>query len=419
MGSAIRIAHLSDLHIGYKSGRRSNDRHVNIRVQDGYNLLSTIVSQVIESDVDLVVIAGDMFHTPKPSIMDICVVQDELRRFARASIPVYLLAGNHEAVDDVSEVASSRVLHDPDRSIFSHIEPYAVHEVADGVFLHMVSHHMYMDQGATMKDVRAVPGAVNIFTTHGSVIDPVMKIRLHTEQSPREIVIPDGLLIDQGWSAAMLGHIHERSEVHPSYGRNVYYNGSSLRRGFADKDNGRGRGWTLWEFDASGLVSSRTPVSLAQRPQFDFSPIDASGLTASQLTDLVVENLRSTQAHGTSFDERDAPIIRQRVTGVSLAQMGALDSNLINEESAHALAWSLVPSYAATDTPKGSTNADAEPSAGTAPRASGLVPAFDDWSATAPSVSQVAEEMREAVLRQSRDFIKMGQDQVLDSAASA
>ena len=400
----FRVAHLSDIHLGYKSGRRETPDHVNVRVQDGYTLLHAIVSDVIAEGVDAVVIAGDMFHSPRPDMRTICVAQDELRRFADANIPVYLLAGNHEAVDSASEIASSRVLHDSERRIYSIIDPYASFEMADGLMLHMVSHHMYMGQSETMSKVAATPGAVNIFTTHGGVIDPIMKMRLRAQQSPREIVIPDHLLSQNAWSAVMLGHIHERSTVQDSAGNSVYYNGSVLRRGFSDQDNGEGRGWTLWTIHPDGS-SSYEARSLPQRPQYDFAPIDASGLSAAQVTDLIVENLRSTQVRESGlFVWEDAPILRQRVTGITSAQYSGLDTRLIGDEAAHALSWKLEPLFVSASAPTVS------PADGVGGESARVTVPFEQWCATSEALDAVPECQRSLAWGRAEEFIKFGRD---------
>ena len=257
----IKIAHLSDIHAGYTATRHLNNQGINVREADGYVAFARIVTDCINHDVDLVVIAGDTFHTSTPSIRTIIFVQNQFRRLAAAGIPIYALAGNHDVDDIRANIAASRVLDDPLRGIHSHIEPYAVHEVFDGVHLHMVSHHMFMDQSQTLPNVKSVDGAINIFTTHGSVIDPILEMKLHTEQSPREIVIPDWLLAENNWDAIMLGHIHERGWVGSSDGRTdtastgIFYNGSIIRRGFADKTCTLGRGWTLWTIQDDGTFT--------------------------------------------------------------------------------------------------------------------------------------------------------------------
>lgn len=201
----------------------------------------------------------------------------------------------------------------------------------------------------------------------------------------------------------MLGHIHERSTVQDSAGNSVYYNGSVLRRGFSDQDNGAGRGWTLWTIRPDGSASYETR-SLPQRPQYDFAPIDASGLSAAQVTGLVVENLRSTQVRESGlFVWEDAPILRQRITGITSAQYSGLDTRMIGEEAAHALSWKLEPVFAPVSAP--------DPSADDGDTVGRRVAVpFEQWCASSEALGAVPEGQRSLVLGRAEEFIKFGRD---------
>lgn len=250
---SFKIAHLSDLHLGYKATNHLSSQGVNFREADGYLAFIKMVNQIIEEQVDAVIVAGDTFHTFKPEIRSLTFAQSQFQRFFKAGIPVYILAGNHDTNDIKADVAASKVLHDPARRIYSFAEPYEKMKIGDGIFLHLLSHHMYSEQSDTMKNLSPEKDAINILSTHGSIVDPLMKIRLHTEQSPREVVIPDFVFEDYPWDYTLLGHIHERGwagsklgSTKDSLGTKVYYNGSLIRRGFSDKESPLGRGWTLW-----------------------------------------------------------------------------------------------------------------------------------------------------------------------------
>lgn len=412
----IKIAHLSDIHAGYTATRHLNNQGINVREADGYVAFARIVTDCINHDVDLVVISGDTFHTSTPSIRTIIFVQNQFRRLAAAGIPIYALAGNHDVDDIRANIAASRVLDDPLRDIHSHIEPYAVHEVFDGVHLHMVSHHMFMDQSQTLPNVKSVDGAINIFTTHGSVIDPILEMKLHTEQSPREIVIPDWLLAENNWDAIMLGHIHERGWVGSSDGRTdtantgIFYNGSIIRRGFADKTCTLGRGWTLWTIQDDGTFTQDIKT-IPQRPQYDFTPIDASTLTASEVTDIVINNLKSTQPDdGPVFNAASAPIIRQRIENITPGKKSALDLKAISDNAAHALHWDMPASFTPTSN-NDTTRRASEERIGTS--SADLLSVYDEWAEDNETLKNISDNMRENVSRKAREFVKMGQEEVL------
>lgn len=340
----FRLAHLSDLHLGYSSGSRSTDQGVNIREQDGYDAFSEMIDDVIANNVDAVIVAGDIFHTPKPSVRSIVYAQIEFRRLALAGIKVYSLAGNHDATDVRADVAASKVIDQPDIGIYSHVEPYVHYEIADGIHVHLVSHHMYGEQEETMQAVNPVPGEINIFSTHGSVIDSITKMRLATEQSPREIIIPDSILNEKDWSYRLLGHVHERGFVGSKDGTSdagslkTFYNGSLIRRGFADKETALGRGWTLWNIYSDGTFVPEFRT-VHQRPQYDLTSIDCSDLSSTAISELIVNNLKATST------EDEMPIVRQKLSNMTPAKYSSLDWSAINNNNGHTLSWKLDVEY--------------------------------------------------------------------------
>lgn len=410
----FKLAHLSDLHAGYKTTRLTNSQGINLREADGYLALAQVVSELIENRVDAAVICGDIFHIPNPDVRAVIFVQNQLRRLWKARIPVYMLAGNHDTNDVRADIAASRILHDPARKLYSHVEPYVHYEIAPGINLHMVSHHMYSEQSATMASIKPIDGDVNIFSTHGSCIDPILKEKLHTEQSPREIVIPDALLNDHDWSYVMLGHIHERGWVGSKDGKTdtakkkIYYNGSLVRRGFSDKDCALGRGWTLWEISPDGKFSA-TPKVVAQRPQVDFATIDAKGKSAKEISDEIVGHLRASQANGTEFDSATAPILRQRVVGIEQVKHSALDWNSINQNAAHALSWGIKVIPAEITSGEETVKIDESLFDG-----SDVVKIYDDWAANSSTLDKVDEQIRDQVKSQARGFVELGQEVMLN-----
>ena len=225
------IAHLSDLHLGYRDnsslGRLGLDfikeAPIPLRELDGYRAWDDAITGIINDNVDAVVIAGDIGHEPNPSDRARAHMQAGLMRFAEAGIPVYNITGNHDTNDVAGDVAFTENLHLPMMKIYSHAEPYVSYALNDDIVLHMVSHHMYTDNVEVMKKVTPVKGAINILTTHGSLIDPLLKERIRVNDTVREVIIPDYFL-QANWDAMMLGHIHERGFVGKE-SNGIFYNG--------------------------------------------------------------------------------------------------------------------------------------------------------------------------------------------------
>lgn len=409
----FKLAHLSDLHLGYTSTRKVNAQGINLREVDGYITMQKIITDVIKHDVDAVVVAGDTFHTPSPNMRSIQFAQKQLWRLWKAGIKVYILAGNHDASDLKAELAASRILNDEWKNIHSHAEPYVKHEIFDGIHLHLVSHHAYGEQSETMSQIKPVEGEINIFSTHGSVIDPILEYKLHTEHSPREIVIPNGLLDELDWSYTLLGHIHERGWVgssdkkHDTSNTKIYYNGSSIRRGFSDKSVPLGRGWTLWEIDNSGNFTAY-PKTIEQRPQYDFDTIDASSLTAEELTSKIVENLKSTQINGTEYDSKTAPIIRQKVVNLSPSKSAGIDRQIIDVNSQHAMDWKFRP-YLMNDTDSNNPQSPSDSLPTT-----DVVDAYDKWAKESSTLNSLSDDFKNKVFNDAKNFVKLGHEATLE-----
>lgn len=411
----FKLAHLSDPHLGYKATRLVNAQGINLREADGYVVFSKIISEIIEEEVDAAVICGDTFHTPTPEIRSIIFVQNQLRRLWDAGIKVYILAGNHDTNDIRADIAASRVLHDPWRQIHSHAEPYVTHRIGDGINLHMISHHVFGEQADTMAQVEPVENEVNILSTHGSIFDEYLHEVLHAEQSPREIVIPTELIHGHNWDYSLFGHIHERGwvgsadKMTDTSDSKIYYNGSTIRRGFSDKEMPLGRGWTLWSIDSSGNFTA-SPRSVAQRPQYDFEEIDASGYSASDITDLIIENLKTTQTNGTDFNTKTAPILRQKITNISPAKYAGLDLKNISRNAEHAMSWAMKTTtvHEASEIEKDTENLKQIDN-------KDVVKGYDEWVETAPYLQTVEKLTKDKVVEQAREFVKLGQEETLDA----
>lgn len=405
----MKIAHLADIHLGYKTGRHTNKQGVNLREMDGYQAFHNVITDIIEQQADVAILAGDLFHTPNPSPRSIIFAQNELRRLSKHKIKLYCLAGNHDATDIHSDIAASRVVNDPDRGLYSYIEPYNKVEVTDGLFFHMVSHHMYAEQEKTMSQVKPVAGAVNILSTHGSIIDPIMAMVLKNQQSPREIVIPD-FIVNQDWNYTMLGHIHTRGWVGSRDNKTdtenlkIFYNGSTIRRGFADPEGKLGRGYTLWTLNADGTFIHEFR-NIWQRPQHDFI-LDAANMSSSEITEIVLQNLKATQTDGTNFDATNAPILRQTISNVLPSTLKGVDYQVIAMESKHALTWQLRSTKLALEATPTNKETNIKESGD-------LISAYDTWAKSSKLVENIDNRIKSKVIKQAKAFIESGQDEVL------
>ena len=411
------IAHLSDLHLGYSSSNcKLNPQGVRWREADGYMAWIREIKDIInDGTVDVVLIAGDVFHTPTPSILAVKQAQKGVRMLADAGIPVVILTGNHDTSDVRSELAATALLNDPDHGVYSHYEPYATYDVNDDVRLHLISHHLYKEQASTWDKVKPTNGKINIFSTHGSMIDPLTKLAMHTDASPREVIIPDEIVNNPGWDYRLLGHIHERGFVGSSDdGKSdtshlkTYYNGSLIRRGFSDGETPLGRGWTKWTVQPDGLLLPEFHT-VAQRPQEDLPVINALDLSAADITDIAYDHV-SNAVEGIK-SPFTAPILRQRVVNITPEKRKAVDQAMLRKLAAPALSWQL-SMKTIQDEP---ADEDDVVSNSIDPSNGGVKKQFEDWLTNNDAYEKVNESIRDSVRASMENFIRMGQEAVLDA----
>ncbi len=86
------IAHVADTHLGYTQyGLRE-------REEDFYEAFREVVERVLEEHVDVLVHAGDVFHSPKPPIKALKVAQDAFARLRERGVKVVAILGGHDVV---------------------------------------------------------------------------------------------------------------------------------------------------------------------------------------------------------------------------------------------------------------------------------------------------------------------------------
>ena len=411
------IAHLSDLHLGYSSGRKKVDENgFNVRENDGYLAYERVVDQILKEKVDIVLVAGDMFHSPRPKNHTILIAQEGLRRLAEAGMTVYLIAGNHDATDVRAEVPSSRLLHEPGSKIYSYSDPYVIKEIADNVFMHFVSHHAFVDQENTMDEIQLIDGAVNLLATHGSCYDTNMGMILRTPNEPREVIIPQEIM-DMPWDYTFLGHIHERGWVGSSDSltdtedRKQFYNGSLLRRGFSDKVSPNGRGWTKWTIDTDGPVVFDM-FTIPEREQLDLEAIDVEGKKTREVENELIEQLKGINKYMVDtygeINIDNAPIIRQTILGVNAITRLSLNLQNFNKYTDTFLThnFKIVPNLDKVDL---SQTVSVE-----SLNNSDIVVVFNEWNKVNEDILKLDDKVLiEESIKTALEFLKTSRDELL------
>lgn len=413
----FKIAHISDAHLGYSSGRKKIDENgFNVRENDGYIALHEVVTQIIDEKVDLVLVAGDLFHSPRPKNHTILIAQNEIRRLAEAGMVVYIIAGNHDATDIRAEIPSSRLVNEPTNGIHSFSDPYIVKEIHPGIFMHFVSHHAFVDQSETMDKIKLIDGAVNLLASHGSCFDTNIGEILRTPNEPREVIIPEQI-IEMPWDYTFLGHIHERGWIASTDGgrsdtskRKQFYNGSLLRRGFADKKSVNGRGWTKWTINEDKSIDCKM-FTIKEREQLDMEPIDVKSKKTKDIEAEIIAQLKGIDKYmKKKYGEitlENAPIVRQTIIGVNAITRLSLNLQRFNQYTQNYLshAFKVVPDNEHVDMNE-IVSVDTLSN-------SDIVVVFKEWNKSNEDLFDFDKDIKEVILDLAKTNLQNSRDEML------
>jgi len=270
------IAHLADLHLGYRAYHRLAPGGLNARELDVTEAFRATLDATIALHPDLVLVAGDVFHTIRPSNT---AIAEGFRQFARLAAalpdtPIVVIAGNHDSPRAVETGSILRLLAEIPGVIAVDDEARAVHlEALDANVLCLP--HNALASGR-LPPLEPNPAATtNVLMLHGTITgdDARQKLGYASEYGGAQLDF-DALAPDR-WDYVALGHYHIATELAP----NVWYAGSTERTST-----------NIWvETGDKGFLAFDTATRQAQfhavpaRAVADLPRFSAAGLTAAEV----------------------------------------------------------------------------------------------------------------------------------------
>ena len=283
---------------------------------------------------DAVVIAGDLFHSVRPTNAAIVFAFKQLQRLREAlpDAPIVLVAGNHDTPRS-AETGSILRLYEELGVDVAVDEARRLEYPALDLSVLAVPHHALV--GAERPELRPESGARRqVMVLHGE-IEGVLPTQRHTVEYGGALVGLRELGVEE-WTYIALGHYHVQHEVAPHawYSGSLEYVGTNIWGELADEaEQGiRGKGWLLADLDR-GTVS-REPVPLS-RPIIDLEPIRGEGLGAEALDKLIEDRLHAVP--GGVADR----IVRLRVYDVPRHVARELDHGAVRAWKSEALHFHL------------------------------------------------------------------------------
>ena len=282
MTRPLRIAHISDTHLGYRALPQQDPlTGRNQRSIDVERAFSSAIDDILRQEVDLVIHGGDVFHQSRPNWHAVRHFVMEMRRIENAGIPAVVIAGNHDtpryraggSVFSVLEVA------------LPNIRISAGYEEEEIVFEELGLRVQTVPHGALTNPDKPVPYAVpefrNILVTHGMTAGILEPGRV-TEAGEQEL---DNELFEADFDYIALGHYHISTQ--PFAG--AWYSGSTERFGWGDYE--ATPGYLIVEMGANGSVASPEHRPVRARPMHLLKPVHGDTLSVEEMIGAINEQL--------------------------------------------------------------------------------------------------------------------------------
>ena len=280
----MRILHTSDWHIGKRLGKYE-------RLEEQAEVLDEIISLCEEENVELVLIAGDVFDTYTPSAEAEELFYAKVKKLAGENRSVLVISGNHD--DGVRLSATAPLASDSgvyivgnaraplpvssDRKVkpISSGKGYAVfeNERNEKAFISMLpypnearfkeekselSYVEQMKKWIAESEEGRIDGVPSVFMAHIFVLGGIVS------ESEREIdlggarAFPCEELPKSDYIA--LGHLHKRQKMGKSH---CYYSGSPLQYSF---DEGAEKGVKIFDLTEKGVENLRDLPLTKRKP---------------------------------------------------------------------------------------------------------------------------------------------------------
>jgi len=286
----LRLVHLSDLHLGFRQFQRLTPAGINQREADVAGTFRRAIERTIALEPDLVVIAGDVFHNVRPTNPAILQAFREFSRLCRAlpRAAVVMVAGNHDLPRTTETGCILRLFTDvgvtvvdtearridfPDREL----SVYAVPDVP----------------GVRQLALEPDPAARwNVLLLHGEVEGMLPAHAAPLERAAVEI--PKEQIGPERWDYVALGHYHVYREVAPNafYSGSVDYTSANAWGELVEERQAGLPGKGIIERDLATGEHRFHHVAPA-RPLVDLAPIQARGMTTTELDRAIAERVEA------------------------------------------------------------------------------------------------------------------------------
>ena len=336
----MKLAHLADLHLGFRQFDRQTSRGINQREWDIAEVFKRAVDDMLEQKPDLIVIAGDIFHSVRPTNAAILFFFRELHRLRTGlpQSPVVAIAGEHDTPRSTETDTILRLYEALGVEIAIEEARRIVLPTLDCAVLTVPQQALARADRPALRPEAGGP-TINVLVTHG-VYGGLGEERGTVEYGGA--ALSRELLAPEKWDYIALGHYHTAQSI----AANAWYSGSleylppnpwgqlqdeaAQRAAGKSKKERNGKGYLLVELPGARVTFR--PIAPARR-HIDLPPIQAAGLNAKELDAQIAERVAAAKI--------DDQIVRLLAWDVDRATSRDLDHAAIRAYKARALNFQL------------------------------------------------------------------------------
>jgi DNA repair protein SbcD/Mre11 len=286
----VKLAHIADPHLGIRQYHRQNPNGINQREADVAQAFRAAIDGVIAARADVVVLAGDLFHSVRPTNAAIVFAFHQFQRLREAlpEAPIVLIAGNHDTPRSAETGSILRLYEELGVDVAAD-EPRRLRYPRLDLSVFAVPHQALVS--GDRPELRPEGGeARQVLVVHGEIAGV-----FPSEHSAADY---GGALIDlneigpEQWTYVAMGHYHVQYPVTERAwyaGALDYVSPNIWGELIEEEQHGtRGKGWILVDLD-TGRVE-RMPLPRG-REILDLEPVKAEGQSAAAIDTMVAQRV--------------------------------------------------------------------------------------------------------------------------------
>ncbi|RPI02548.1 MAG: exonuclease SbcCD subunit D, partial [Calditrichaeota bacterium] len=312
-GSFMKLLHVSDTHLGYSEYTKIDPvTGLNQREQDVYNAWKQVIDAVFMHHPDVVIHAGDLFHTPRPSNRAIRIALEGIQKISSAGIPLVLISGNHETprIRATGSIFESLALFPHVYAAFSsRLETFSIEDVTFFALPHCSLTEELEKAIEELKSAKQKNAGPHVLVSHGAWSGKAS----YSMGEFNEQRLPDfEKITGSPFAYVALGHYHRHVQIRS----NIAYSSSTERTSFNEYN--APCGYLTVDLDSHQSVYHE----IESRPMIKAPTIDCTDLTVQNIYDRLQEFQKSVT---------DGAMVQVSLSEIDTETFLRLESRVIDE----------------------------------------------------------------------------------------